>query len=75
MSLVLFGVCRSRRPAFLPIRYAMSGTDMAYGGGRPYTPPGLRPLSAYARAMRCPVLTQSMVRSTYAHAMQCPGLT
>eukprot|EP00961_Rhodomonas_salina_P112627 1515125-Rhodomonas_salina.1 len=40
----------------LRVHYAMSGTDIAYGAtGARAAPPGPT-LSAYARAMRCPVL-------------------
>eukprot|EP00961_Rhodomonas_salina_P100818 1356661-Rhodomonas_salina.1 len=37
-----------------------------------YYPPML---SAYERAMRCPVLTKRMVLPSYGLAMQCPALT
>eukprot|EP00961_Rhodomonas_salina_P143623 1932913-Rhodomonas_salina.3 len=37
--------------------------------------PEVSPLSAYARAMPCPVPTSRMVLSAYARAMECPVLT
>eukprot|EP00961_Rhodomonas_salina_P302338 3940808-Rhodomonas_salina.2 len=38
--------------------YAMSGTHLAYAATRQRAKDRCQPLSAYARAMRCPVLTE-----------------
>eukprot|EP00961_Rhodomonas_salina_P188545 2544365-Rhodomonas_salina.4 len=52
-----------RQRIYLRPCYATSGTDKA------------RALSTYARATRCPVLTQPHPLSAYAHATRCPDLT
>eukprot|EP00961_Rhodomonas_salina_P232614 3142703-Rhodomonas_salina.1 len=66
--------------------YEMSGTNNGYAATRrSYCSDAVlqrsaggslvqTPLSAYARAMRCPVLMSRMVLSAYACAMQCPVL-
>eukprot|EP00961_Rhodomonas_salina_P011680 157001-Rhodomonas_salina.1 len=71
----------SRSPgSALRVCYAMSGTDIAYIGSTPTH--SLRDVryyhivrSAYALAMRCPVLTQRIALPAYARAMRCPVLT
>eukprot|EP00961_Rhodomonas_salina_P279113 3770650-Rhodomonas_salina.1 len=57
----------------LPLRCAMSGADIALGAiclGSQYAMPAA--LSAYTRAMRCPVLTKRPVLLVYAHDVRCP---
>eukprot|EP00961_Rhodomonas_salina_P102208 1374910-Rhodomonas_salina.2 len=66
--------------------YAMCGTDKAYGATRPLVLPPeplvqhvRHPVSSYALATRCPVLTYRMllsaIPSAYGVAPRCPVLT